>query len=131
MSSLVPAVGKAILSARMIGATPTQTEPKYLGWGTGAGAGSSSSTNLSTPATEARVVGTSSQLTTTNTNDTYQVTGAITASGAKTITNVGLFDAAGTGSPPSGGVLFAIFDGLSQALNNGDSIAYTARVQFT
>lgn len=131
MSSLVPNGGKAVLSGRMIGATPTQNEPKYLGWGTGAGAGSSSSTDLSTPATEARVSGTSSQFTTTNTNDTYQVTGTITASGAKTITNVGLFDAAGSGSPPAGGVLFAIFDGLSQALNNGDSIAFSARVQFT
>ena len=55
---------------------------------------------------------------------------ALTAAGAKTITNVGIFDAAGTGSPPSGGVLYAIFDGLSQLLNSGDSIQFTARVQF-
>ena len=131
MASLVPSVGKAIISGRMFGATPTQTEPRYLGWGTGAGAGAAGSTDLSTPAAEARTAGTSSQVTTSVTNDTHQVVGTITATGAKTITNVGIFDAAGSGSPPSGGVLYAVFDGLSQALNSGDSIQFTAKVQFS
>jgi hypothetical protein len=115
----------------MIGATPTQAEPHFVGWGTGAGAGAAASTDLSTPASEARVAGTSTQVTTSVTNDTHQVVGTITASGAKTITNVGIFDAAGSGSPPSGGVLYAIFDGLSQALASGDSIQFTAKIQFT
>lgn len=114
----------------MFGATPTQAEPHYIGWGTGAGAGSASSTDLSTPASEARANGTSSQFTTSVTSDTHQVVGTLTAAGSKTITNVGVFDAAGSGSPPSGGVLYAIFDGLSQALSGGDSIQFTARVQF-
>lgn len=131
MASLVPSVGKAVISGRMIGTSPTQAEPRYIGWGTGAGAGSASSTDLSTPATEARATGTSSQFTTSVTNDTHQVVGTLTANANKTITNVGIFDAAGTGSPPSGGVLYAIFDGLSQALNSGDSIQMTARIQFT
>jgi len=129
MSSLVPNTGKAVISGRMYGSTPSQAEPRYLGWGTGAGAGSASSTDLSTPASEARATGTSSQFTTSVTNDTHQVVATLTASGAKTITNVGLFDAPGSGSPPSGGALYAIFDGLSQALNSGDSIQFTARVQ--
>ena len=131
MSSLVPTAGKAVISGRMFGATPSQAEPHFIGWGTGATAGSAASTDLSTPAAEARASGVSSQFTTTNTNDTFQCVGTLTATGAKTITNVGLFDAAGSGSPPSGGVLFAIFDGLSQALNSGDSIQLTCRVQFT
>jgi hypothetical protein len=131
VSSLVPNVGKAIISGRMFGSTPTQTEPHFIGWGTGAGAGAAGSTDLSTAATEARANGTSSQVTTTQTNDTHQIVGTITASGAKTITNVGVFDAAGSGSPPSGGVLYAIFDGLSQALNSGDSIQFTAKIQFS
>lgn len=130
MASTVPNVGKSVISGRMIGATPTQSEPRFLGWGTGGGSGGNASTDVSTAATEARVSGTSSQVTITNTNDTHQVVGTITANGTKTITNVGLFDAAGTGSPPSGGVLYAIFDGLSQALNAGDSIQFTARVQY-
>lgn len=131
MTSLVPNVGKAVISGRMFGATPTQAEPRYLGWGTGAGAGAAGSTDVSTPAAEARTAGTSSQVTVTQTNDTHQVVGTITATGSKTITNVGLFDAAGSGSPPSGGVLYAIFDGLSVALISGDAIQFTARVQFS
>ncbi|HYW86272.1 MAG TPA: hypothetical protein VFB50_00770 [Chloroflexota bacterium] len=131
MASLVPTVGKAILSGRMIGATPAQTEPHFIGWGTGAGAGAAASTDLSTPAPEARANGTSTQATVTVTNDTHQVVGTITATAGRTITNVGIFDAAGSGSPPSGGVLYAIFDGLSQALNSGDSIQFTARVTFS
>jgi hypothetical protein len=111
MASLVPSSGKAIISGRMFG--------------------SASSTDVSTPASEARATGTSTQFTTTVTNDTHQVVGTLTANANKTITNVGIFDAAGTGSPPSGGVLYAIFDGLSQALNSGDSIQLTARVQYT
>lgn len=131
MSSLVPNVGKAIISGRMFGTSPTQAEPRYMGWGTGAGAGSAASTDVSTAASEARVTGSSSQSTTSVTNDTHTVVGTLTANANKTITNLGIFDAAGTGSPPSGGVLYAIFDGLSQALNSGDSIQFTARIQFT
>lgn len=131
MASLVPNSGKAILSGRMIGATPSQAEPHFIGWGTGAGAGAATSTDLSTPAPEARANGASTQYTTSVTNDTHQIVGTLTASAARTITNVGVFDAAGSGSPPAGGNLYAIFDGLSQALNSGDSIQFTARVQFT
>jgi len=130
MASLIPSVGKAIISGRMIGASPTQTEPHYMGWGTGAGAGSSASTDLSGPATEPRVAGSASLFSTTSTNDTHQVVATLTANAPKTITNVGIFDAAGSGAPASGGVLYAIFDGLSQALNQGDSIQFTARIQF-
>lgn len=125
MASLVPNVGKAIISGRMFGATPTQAEPKWLEWGTGATAGSATSTGTSTPGAEARVAGTSSQVTVTNTNDTHQVVGTITATSAKTVTNVGLFDAS------TAGVLYAIFDGLSVALAIGDAIQFTARVQYT
>jgi hypothetical protein len=131
MSSLVPNAGKAVISGRMFGTSPSQAEPRYLGWGTGATAGSASSTDVSTAATEARATGTSSQYTTSVTNDTHQIVGTLTANANKTITNLGIFDAAGTGSPPSGGVLYAIFDGLSQALSSGDSIQFTARIQFT
>ena len=133
MSTLVPSVGKAVISGRMFGATPTQAEPHYMGWGTGTG-GVAGTTNLITPASEARVSGTSSQVTSTSpavTNDTHQVVATITATASKTITEVGIFDAVGSGSPPSGGVLYAYFDGFSQALNNGDSIQFTAKITFT
>jgi hypothetical protein len=84
----------------MIGTTPTQLEPKNLGWGTGGVGTGSPYTALKTDvnafqeASEARVVGTSSNTTTTYTNDTYQVVGTITAGGAKTIAEVLLSDSA-------------------------------------
>lgn len=92
MATLVTNTGYAIVSGRLIGSTPTQVEPKYIGWGTGSGTTAVSDVALFTQAPEARVTGTSSQQTTTTTNDTYQVVGTITASTTETITNVGLFD---------------------------------------
>lgn len=125
MSSLVPSVGKAIIAGRMFGATPTQLEPKYIGWGTGAGAGGAGSTDVSTAGAEARTAGTSSMVTTSVTNDTHQVLGTITATSGKTVTNVGLFDAVTVG------VLYAIFDGLSVALLTGDAIQFTCKIQYS
>jgi hypothetical protein len=124
VTSLVPSVGKAVIAGRMIGTTPTQIEPHWIDWGTGATAGSAASTGVSTPGGEARTVGTSSMVTTTVTNDTHQVVGTMVATGAKTITNVGLFDAL------TAGTLYAIFDGISVALLTGDGIAWTLKVQF-
>lgn len=123
--------GTAVLSGRMIGATPTQTEPKFLGWGTGAGAASAASTDLSTPkdvdlsgAGPARTTGTPTQVTTTNTNDTLQVLATRTATGGGTVTNLGIFDAA------TGGNLVIIVDGQSVLLANGDSIQATFKLKF-
>jgi len=74
---------------------------KYLQWGTGSGAAASANVVTTTSTTEARTTGTASQVTTTQTNDTYQVVGTITAAGTRAITEVGVFDAAGAGSPNS------------------------------
>ncbi len=128
MAPLVTNAGKAIITNRLIGAG---TEPKFIGWGTGATAEAVSQTNLVTPGTEARVTGTSARTTVTATNDTYQVTGTVVADGTKSIKEVGLFDAAGTGSPPTGGNLFMRGLHGSTDLGVGESIAYTITVQFT
>jgi hypothetical protein len=63
---------------------------------------------------EARTTGTSSRVTTTVTNDTYQVVGTITvATAGKTITNVGLFDVV---TASSGNLYFkSDFTGLALA----------------
>jgi hypothetical protein len=66
--------GREMIVARLKGGTPTQTEFNVVGW--------------------ARVTGTSSFVTTSSTNDTYQVVGTITAAGPKTITECGLADSA-------------------------------------
>ena len=130
MAPLVTNAGDAIVSGRMFGATPTQAEPKYIQWGTAATAEAKTQTTLATAAAEARVAGTSSQVTVTVTNDTHQVTGTVTSSSAQTIQEVGLFDAAGTGSPATGGNMYMRGVHGATTLANGDSIAYTIKVTF-
>lgn len=88
MASLVTSKGRDIISGRMRGSTPTQTEPLDCGWGTNPVALTAAVTDIApfTEASEARVVGTSSIATTTTTNDTYSVVGSITVAGSgKTI----------------------------------------------
>lgn len=105
------------------------SRPLHLQWGTGSAAAASA--NVVTTTTEARTAGTSSQVTTTQTNDTYQVVGTITAAGARAITEVGVFDAAGSGSPPTGGNMDIYGDFSVINLATGDSIAFTVKVAFT
>lgn len=107
------------------------SRPLYLQWGTGSAAAASANVVTTTTTTEARTTGTSSQQTTTQTNDTYQVVGTITAAGARAITEVGVFDAAGSGSPPTGGNMDIYGDFSVINLASGDSIAFTVKVAFT
>lgn len=86
--------GREIVSGRLIGASPTQAEPKNLGWGVGSGTAANTDIAPFQEAAEARVVGTSSQVTTTSTNDTYQVVGTITSNSGQTITETFLSDSA-------------------------------------
>lgn len=104
---------------------------KYLQWGTGSAAAASANVVTTTTTTEARTTGTATQVTTTQTNDTYQVTGTIVAAGARAITEVGVFDAAGSSSPPTGGNMDIYGDFSVINLANGDSIAFTVKVAFT
>ena len=129
MATLMVNKGRDITTARLraVGA-----EPLNIAWGTGAGTTAAADTTLFTEAlvnmsagTTDHTVGTSSQVTTTTTNDTYQVTGTRTATAAGTITNAGLFDAA------SGGSLYMKGDFAGVALANGDAIAFTFKVQYS
>jgi hypothetical protein len=125
-ATVITNAGQAIVTNRMISAG---TEPKFVMWGTGAGTSAVTDTTLFTETTdEARTTGTSSRVTTTVTNDTYQVVGTITvATAGKTITNVGLFDVV-TGS--SGNLYFkSDFTGLALAI--ADSITFTIKVKFS
>lgn len=105
--------------------------PKYLQWGTGSGAAASANAVTTTSTTEARTSGTASQQTSSVTNDQYRVTGTITAAGTRAITEVGVFDAAGAGSPPTGGNMCIYGDFSVINLASGDSIAFTINVTFT
>ena len=84
--------GRSLIWA-FVKAAGSPTEPKNIGWGSGATTGSANQdVALFGPQTEARVAGTSSLVQTSFLADTYQVTGTITATNAKTITEAGLFD---------------------------------------
>ena len=120
-ATLIVNGGHAIVTNRITGAG---TEPKFVAWGTGAGTTAATDTTLFTEA-DTRTTGTSSRVTTTNTNDTYQVVGTITAGAGETITNAGLFDASSSGN------LYCKTDFTGLALNSGDSITFTFKIKFS
>ncbi len=122
MATVLTNRGKEIIVDRILG---SGTEPKYVAWGTGAGTAAATDTTLFTESAEARVTGTSSKVTTTTTNDTYQVVGTMTASGSRTITNAGLFDASTSGN------MFIKTDFTGVVLATSDSITFTFKVQFS
>lgn len=129
MATFFVQAGMAITANRVNGAG---TAPLNMGWGTGAGAASAASTDLSTPkdvdlsgAGPNRTVGSASVVTTTVTNDTYQVIATRTATGSGTVTNLGTFDAT------SGGNLYMIVDGQSIALTSGDAIQGTWKLKYS
>lgn len=110
MATVVTRKGKEILSGRLIGASPTQAEPKVVTWGLNPSALTAAATDVAMfdESAEARVTGTSSQVTTTTTNDTYQVVGTITASAGRAITEFGAFDSTtqpATATVAAGGVV--------------------------
>ena len=121
MATLLVNTGKAVVTNRIKG---SGTEPNYVAWGTGAGTTAATDTTLFTE-TGSRVSGTSTQVTTTTTNDTYQVVGTQTAGGALAITNAGLFDASTSGN------LFVKGDFSTINLSSGDSIQFTFKTQFS
>lgn len=117
--------GVAILTNRVIQAG---TAPKSVGWGIGTGAAAVTDTTLGTesaPTTAGgRTVGTESRVTTSVTNDTYQVAATITAVSGLAITETGLFDNV-TGGNLLIRAVFAAMNVLS-----GDSIGFTFGLQF-
>lgn len=125
---VVTAKGREVIANRMIGTSPSQAEPKILGWGTGGVAGGPFTAAVSdvgafTEAAETRVTGSSSVVTTTTTNDTYQVTGTITSLSNQTIAEVLLSDASTkpfTTTVAAGGVV-----GSSSATTLNTAASYT------
>lgn len=93
-TSLVTSKGDEVDAGRMRGATPTQLEPLNVSWGTGTGTTAKSDVAAFAEGPESPVAGTSSLVTTTYANDTYQVIGTIVATAPRVVTNVVLKDAA-------------------------------------
>lgn len=95
MTALITAKGREILARRIKGEL---TEPVKIGWGTGTTPPTIADTGLETEDVTggyARVAGVSSIVTISTANDTYQVSGALSALAALLITEWGLFDTAG------------------------------------
>lgn len=120
MATLVVNTGRAITTNRIKG---SGTEPAYSGIGTGAGTAAAADTTLFTE-TGSRVLGTSTQQTTSTTSDTYQVIATHTAGGTLAITNAGLFDASTSGN------LFLKGDFATVNLSSGDSLQITYKAQY-
>ena len=122
-STAVVNAGRAILTNRIIG---SGTEPKYVAMGTGTTAVALTDTALGGEV-ESRTTGTSSRTTTSTTNDTYQVTGTVTATTSRTIGEAGLFDQSALG----GNLFVRGVLASTISLASGDSIAFTFTVQVT
>jgi hypothetical protein len=122
MATVVTTKGKDILGARLIGASPTQTEPKFVGWGTQNGlalTAAATDVALFAESAEARSTGTATQVQTTTPNDTYQLVATITATGTRAINEVAVADSAT--KPAQGAVAAAgvVGSAVSTTLNTG------------
>lgn len=118
--------GKAMLADRLRTSPGTYTtSPKFIGMGTGATAAArtavAADTALSTEV-ETRSSGTESTVTTTQTNDTYQSVGTITATATRAVDESGLFDASSTGNMATSATHNVV------SLVSGDSIQYTWKI---
>jgi hypothetical protein len=122
LASVLVQNGRAIITNLLSGLGGTV--PKYIAWGTGAGTAATTDTTLFTESSEARVAGSVGATNIATAGDAIQVQGTLTASGAKTITNAGLFDAS------SGGSLFVHADFTGVVLAAGDGIFFNWRVEF-
>lgn len=128
-ATVVTNKGKAILADRVRTTPGTYTNsPKYCAMGVGATGAArtavAADTALSTEV-ESRTSGTESVVTTSQTGDTYQSVGIITATTTRSVDEAGLFDASSTGNMFTS----ATFPVISLA--NGDSISFTHKVQLT
>lgn len=126
--------GKAKTAGRVKGSDAN--EPNRIAFGTGTTAHAAADTALTTERTvEARIAGTSSLVTTTVTNDTYQVVGTLTKSDAGTaaIAEAGLVDqarAAGA-AVPGGDVWLMMGEFASISISQNDSIQFTMQVKYS
>lgn len=124
-ATVVTNSGKAIAAKRHLGTSPAQAEPKYIGIGTGGGARTAAAADTAlTTEVESRANGTSSNVTTTVTNDTYQTQGTITATASRTVNEAATFDASTTGNIDISATLADI------NLANGDSLQLTFKKVF-
>jgi hypothetical protein len=100
----------------------------YLAVGTSATAVAATDTTLTAEITDSgleRAAGTVSRVTTTVTNDTFQITKTWTASGSKTVEEVGVFNAASAGTMLSHALT------TSKAVTAGETLSCVYQLRFS
>ena len=125
VNNLVTNAGFAQLA--LLAGDASATPFTYLAVGTSNTAPAVGNTTLVAEITDtglARAAGTVSRVTTSVTNDTYQVTYTWTATGSKTIEEVGVFNASSAGTMLSRALT------TSKPLLNGESLIGTYRLKF-
>lgn len=125
VNNLVTNAGFAQLA--LLAGDASATPFTYIAVGTSTTAPAVTNTTLTAEITDtglARVAGTVSRTTTTVTNDTYQITTTWTATGSKTIEEVGVFNASSAGT-----MLSHALTG-SKAVSNGETLTGTYKLKF-
>lgn len=89
--AVLTAKGRDMVTSSLL---TTALSPKVIAWGTNPKTVTASAVDIGmfTESAETRVTGTASVITTTTTNDTYQVVGTITSSSTQTIAEVAVMD---------------------------------------
>lgn len=118
MATVFTQVGEELITDYLDGSASVPAN-WYVHWGTGAGAAAKGDTALTTPGSEARVIGTATQ----PLADQNQWVATLTADGTKTITEAGLFDASTAGNM----MIRGDFTGIP--LTSGDKIEFTIQLQ--
>lgn len=114
--------------ANRLQTTPTRNPPKFIGIGVGATAAARTAAITDAALSsevETRTSGTESLITTTVTEDTYQVVATVTATAARSVDEAATFDAASGGNIGVSATFGVI------TLANGDSVQFTFREQLT
>ena len=123
IKNMVVNTGLTWIAGALSGDTADPTTMKYVGIGTGTTAAAATDTALETEA-ESRATGTVTLETTTTADDTFQVVGAITMTGARAVTEAGLFSASESGTLGAR----RVFDVMN--VPSGGSLAITWQWQF-
>lgn len=126
IKNLVVTAGKGLITSRL-GASSANAAT-YVAVGTSSTAASAGQTALVSEITDSgleRAAATVTQTTITTTNDTYQATYTWTASGSKTVEEVGVFNASSAGTMLSRAVTG------TKSVTSGETIVLTYRLQLT
>jgi hypothetical protein len=126
VDNIVTNVGKAQIA--LLTGDATAVPFTFLAVGTSSTAVAATDTTLTAEIVDSgleRAAGTVSRVTTTTTNDTFQIVKTWTATGSKTIEEVGVFNAASSGTMLSHALT------TSKAVTSGETLTGTYQLRFS